>query len=524
MRVDFYWYGYRNFPYEKVLAQRELVALLGQDPISAKDGLSVEAQDEWRNHAYRTTYFREAIAADGSRVIPLQALLEALPGNKRNHRQSTRYSAHGIHDYKGKFNPQVVRAVGNLFGLEPGSWILDPFCGSGTTLLEAAHCGWNAIGVDLNPLAVLIAQAKIAAIHLPMAELREQIDTFSERLARRVNSISFDTGFTETQIQDIGGNGWETLLPSNEYLQSWFPESVLVQISVILSEIGKISSLEIQMILRVILSDILRQVSLQDPGDLRIRRRKSTFLNAPVIPLYLHSVRVKIETIVRARHHITDTDTVQDALLWDSRCCASIVTQHIKFKDVKYFDAAITSPPYATALPYIDTQRLSLVLLGLITADKIHSTEKSLIGNREITTKERLNLEEAIETNANRLPTECSELCQKLRSSLDIETDGFRRRNTPALLYKYLSDMKYMFNDVSNLLKSNAPFAVIVGRNSTQLGKQLLVIDTPYLLSLLAKESGFKVQENLELNTYQRYDIHRTHSIRSETLLILRRG
>jgi len=523
MKVDFYWYDYRYFPYEKTLACRELKALLEQDPMFGANGLSVEVQREWRHHAYRTTYFREAIAEDGSRVIPIQALLEASPSDKQNHRQSTRYSAHGIHDYRGKFNPQVVRAVGNLLGLESGSWVLDPFCGSGTTLLEAAHCGWNAIGVDLNPLAVLIARAKIAAIHLPLTELCEQIEIFRERLAGRVNSVCFDIGFTDKQIRNIGGNSWEMLLPDYDYLQSWFSKSALVQISVILSEIGKILSAETQLILHVILSDILRQVSFQDPGDLRIRRRKSPFLNAPVIPLYLDAVKNKMEAIVRARYHFAGTETIQDALLADSRCCTSIIAQHPKFRDVDYFDAAITSPPYATALPYIDTQRLSLVLLGLITADKIHYTEKSLIGNREITTIERLRLEEAIQTNANELPGECLAFCQRMRASVDSEKDGFRKRNTPALLYKYLSDMKCMFADVSHLLRNNAPFAIIVGRNSTRLGGQLFLIDTPYLLSLLAKDSGFTIQEKLELDTYQRYHIHQTNSIRSETLLILRR-
>src|SRR5205814_1650952 len=73
--------------------------------------------------------------------------------------QPTRYSAHGLHDFRGKFNPQIVRAIGNLLALDEGACVLDPFCGSGTTLLEGAHIGWNVAGVDLNPLVVLISFA-----------------------------------------------------------------------------------------------------------------------------------------------------------------------------------------------------------------------------------------------------------------------------------------------------------------------------------------------------------------------------
>jgi len=83
-------------------------------------------------------------------------------------RQSTRYSVHGLHEYKGKFNPQIVRATANLLrlGLDRKAQILDPFCGSGTSLVEAAHMGWDALGTDINPLAILISNAKIQALKI----------------------------------------------------------------------------------------------------------------------------------------------------------------------------------------------------------------------------------------------------------------------------------------------------------------------------------------------------------------------
>ena len=177
MTLNFYWHAYKYFPYEQKLAQREVSALLGHTPETRQEGLCVPAVPAWQGQAYRTTYFCQAVAQDGDSVVPLQAHLEesathsecsnrGATGAPILSRQSTRYSAHGLHEYRGKFNPQIVRAIGNILGLQPGDAILDPFCGSGTTILEAVHNGWNAIGIDVNPLAVQIARAKVAAMHV----------------------------------------------------------------------------------------------------------------------------------------------------------------------------------------------------------------------------------------------------------------------------------------------------------------------------------------------------------------------
>lgn len=534
MRVDFHWRTYRYLPYEKVFARRELIALLGQEPVSSFDALSIEGQTGWEMLAYRTTYFREASAENGSRIVPLQAILEStangglqagLPNMGMGHsikRQSTRYSAHGLHEYRGKFNPQVVRAIGNMVGLKPGDWVLDPFCGSGTSLLEAAHNGWNAIGIDLNPLAVQIARAKIAAMCIPLVELHDQTESLRQGLCRRLGNVSFGQVFTRHQMDLIGGNNWQCRLPNFDYLCGWFTESVLVQVSTILDEIARLPSEDTRLILNVILSDILREVSLQDPADLRIRRRKFPSENAPVIPLYLDAMAGKMKTVLEARQHLPEVTTTQEALLGDARSCATIIRAKPKFAAEQRFDAAITSPPYATALPYIDTQRLSLMVLGLIKANKVRATERSLIGNREISTKERLAIERAMNNDAEHLPAECLSLCRELKESLDTNKDGFRRQNVPALIYKYFVEIRLMFREVQRLLRPGAPFALVVGPNKTHLGGQTWVVDTPRLLALLAERNGFAVQETLGLDAYQRFDVHQANSIRSETLLLLK--
>ena len=73
----------------------------------------------------------------------------------------SRAGAHSMHPYPAKFIPQIPRALIELFHPGDDSAVLDPFCGSGTTLVEAASYGLQGIGVDLNPLATLVARVKV---------------------------------------------------------------------------------------------------------------------------------------------------------------------------------------------------------------------------------------------------------------------------------------------------------------------------------------------------------------------------
>src|SRR2546422_5006547 len=118
--IQFYWPHYRLFPYERRLAKREISELLGKEPRPVSGGLRVSVRRLPNTPLERLTYF-DLISIAGRTVVPLQTRLEATAvtngngsrthnaaGTVRLRRQSTRYSAHGIHEYRGKFNPQIV--------------------------------------------------------------------------------------------------------------------------------------------------------------------------------------------------------------------------------------------------------------------------------------------------------------------------------------------------------------------------------------------------------------------------------
>lgn len=65
-----------------------------------------------------------------------------------------------IHPYPARFIPDIARELISGLGCDKGAVILDPFCGSGTTLLEAQRAGFESVGIDLNPIACLISSVK----------------------------------------------------------------------------------------------------------------------------------------------------------------------------------------------------------------------------------------------------------------------------------------------------------------------------------------------------------------------------
>lgn len=223
---------------------------------------------------------------------------------------------------------------------------------------------------------------------------------------------------------------------------------------------------------------------------------------------------------MRARQLIGQVKTTQQVILADVKNCFEVAI--MKRWPTTKFDAAITSPPYVTALPYIDTQRLSLVLLGLISSQNIRRAEKLLIGNREINHLEKKNLEDEIKENPFNLPAKCLSLVRQMQGAINMDSDGFRRQNMPFLVYQYCRDMNQMFGEVRKLLKRNSSYILVVGRNKTTLGNSEFSLDTPGLLVSLAEQVGFSFQEKIELDTYQRFGVHQSNSIKSETMLILR--
>ena len=495
-----YWHDYRYFPYEKDLALREVRSLLRPKSLSlCSSGLRVTGPIS-PSSISRLVYFSAAKTED--QLLPtLQHRLEtASARTRKQRRQITRYSVHGLHEYKGRFNPQVVRGILNGLGIRQGGPILDPFVGSGTTLVECTHVGTAAHGVDLNPLAVFLSNAKLTALSTPHDNLFRTYQTIA-RAYRESPKLRVSERRPSNRI---------------DYLSRWFPPRTLASIEH-LRELVLANGDSHAEVYIALASDLLRDYSLQEPSDLRIRRRRTPLPEMPFWEAFQRKASTFLADVAATQSVIGVPSPISRAYLGDTRSLSPSPALPLL-----QYEAAITSPPYATALPYIDTQRLSLVWTGLLDPSALPLLEAALTGSREMSPTERIQHTEPLEENSRHLPRPLHTFCLHLQAALS-PADGFRRRAVPTLLYRYLADMRDCLASVLPLLATGAPFALIVGHNRTTLGDQPRDIDTPHLITDLALSVGFAHQETLSLQTYQRYGLNKANAVLGESLVLLRK-
>jgi hypothetical protein len=169
-----------QFLYEEHLARIELRSL-GCEAYERSD------DNAWEIHTHlngneslihnRSAYIGEV---DQRPTIYGQLLLPAYQGGRFNRTRSVnQYLTHWIYPYRGKFHPQMVRALLNILGAQPGCTVLDPFVGSGTTALETSLLGANCVGIDTSPVCILLTRVKTQAFEVvdQLSELVSEILT-----------------------------------------------------------------------------------------------------------------------------------------------------------------------------------------------------------------------------------------------------------------------------------------------------------------------------------------------------------
>lgn len=149
-----------QFIYELSLAELELKAL----------GIDFEVTNGLREFKIlnKSNELKELIKRKGSyyKTIDGQFTDYFQIIQKNQTRSVNQYLTHWIYPYKGKFHPQMIRALLNIIGLKDGDVVLDPFSGSGTTALEAQLLGINFIGIDISPLCDIQGKVKTDSIYV----------------------------------------------------------------------------------------------------------------------------------------------------------------------------------------------------------------------------------------------------------------------------------------------------------------------------------------------------------------------
>ena len=254
-------------------------------------------------------------------------------------RERTKH-VHRLHPYHGKFIPQLVEVLLDRY-VRPGGHVLDPFGGSGTTLVQSLESGYDATGVDIAAFNALLMRVKTAQYDLPelRAELTDacaRIDSLAPRRAR---------------------------VPRRRYLRDWYAPQAAAELFAFRDVIPEYRNADA---LRVVLSRAARSSRRAAHFDLEAPREPQ------VGEYWCHKHRRTCRPVQSAsgflRRYTRDTlDRIEefaDARDIEREACVI----HGDSRDAVLggpFDAVLTSPPYPGLIDYHEQHRYAYEILGL---------------------------------------------------------------------------------------------------------------------------------------------------------------
>jgi DNA modification methylase len=262
-----------------------------------------------------------------------------LPENER-----TKH-VHRLHPYLGKFIPQLAETF--LRKYKP-SLVYDPFCGCGTTLVEANVLGIDSIGADISQFNVLLSKVKTAEYDLKLAE-GELRDILKRTCDLKIKATNNKT------INKLTNGG-------NEYIKTWFARGAQEDL---LTYLSLIKDYAYQDLLRIVLSRSARSARLVTHFDLDFPKKpqiepyfcyKHGRNCQPVNEAYKFLYRYTLDTIDRIKEFSK------------IRTKASVAVYHADSRQVKLpndIDMVFTSPPYVGLIDYHEQHRYAYELLGL---------------------------------------------------------------------------------------------------------------------------------------------------------------
>ena len=225
-------------------------------------------------------------------------------------------SLSNIHPYPARFINEIPKQLIEKIGCPDGTIILDPFCGSGTTLVEAQRHGLDSLGIDLNPIACLISKVKTQP--LPDCFLSAVKSTTEKALKMYEGSVT---------------------VPEIPNLDHWFEKDIQVALSAILYVIQEQSNPLIKDALRLALSSIIVKVSNQESDTRYAAIHKGLTANDVFKNFTISGKRIALAK---------SGDSIQNRAKILHQDVLTVKNEQIG----KNVGLVITSPPYPNAYEY----------------------------------------------------------------------------------------------------------------------------------------------------------------------------
>jgi DNA modification methylase len=362
--------------------------------------------------------------------------------------KDTSYITHGYYTYPAKFIPQLASRLIRKYSNE-GDIVIDPFMGSGTTVVEAIVNKRIGIGVDINNVAYLISKAKSTPI------------SFST-LSNEFTQLSFDLGNNLNGKFDYYLKQAEEKLPNNSRIDYWFNKEEKEKLSIIFSRILEIENNDVKDFFLVAFAQILKSCSIWLQKSVKPTRDFKKNISEPS-SLFLRQCRKML------RKHKEFTNLLNDEVKRNVKKYRTLQCGDSREIPCESNSATliVTSPPYVTSYEYADLHQLPSLWFSYM--DELSEFRKKFIGSSY---KERneINLQ--------------SSLADDIVRKLGNGTKAIEVKN-------YFADMLESFIEMKRVLKKHGKACIVIG--NTQLQK----------VEILNAEVFQEQIENIGFKTYE---------------------
>ena len=363
----------------------------------------------------------------------------------------TKEYTHCFHTYPAMMIPQIARRLLNSYGVE-GEWLLDPYCGTGTSLVEASLFGIHSVGCDINPLVRLIATAKITPI--PLGTLDSEL--------RKLNDTLFQIDFGVDKLPNAP-------IPKIPNLEYWFSAEVIKYLAYLLTRINAVEEQAVQRFIMVAFSETVREVSFTRTSGFKLHRMPADKLenfDPDVFGIFRKKLNRNRQGLAAYLEKRRDVET--------SICNTNTVNGELPMpRPIGGYNLVLTSPPYGdshTTVAYGQFSRLSAEWIGLPNARKV---DKLAMGGHR----------------SGKIPAESpvSSAIEKIRS-----VDEKRAYEVTA----FYVDLESSINSVVKTLAPRSTICYVVGNRRV---KDIILPTDEFVVSTFAKH-GFSHKETIVRN------------------------
>lgn len=387
--------------------------------------------------------------------------------------------AHDWYRFVLSFPPHLVREYIDRFQLNRNHRVLDPFCGTGTTVVECKKLGIPGEGTEANPFAHFAGQVKVDWSPTPDGLIQHSHHVAKAALAQfESDGIEDQPGFSSVHTADVSSKQLRTLDP--ELMQLLLTNSIsplpLHKVLVLLDCLSQHKDPQFQQHQRLALAKALPVAisNLHFGPEVGVGPAK---LDVPVIAPWLDAIR-SMATDLRQLQRLTAPEAVIHHA--DARRMLHVLKPCS-------IDAVITSPPYPNEKDYTRTTRLESVLLGFIHSKAdLRALKQTLM---------RSNTRNVYKADDDDQWVAAYPEIQSLAHTIEArrielnKTSGFERLYA-RVTKLYFGGMARHFADLRTILRPGAHLAYVVGDQASYFR---VMIRTGKLLADIAQDLGYEV-------------------------------